>query len=233
VERYPKTEHGFEAMALQGYTSSYLIDTVLDLYHSGSRLYNSNEFNLAITQFCKIYQNYPKSDYAPKSLYSIGWISEKKLLIVDSALYYYSILIEKYPESEYAKDIKPSVDHLLAVRSGKLPVEPPKDTLKRNTEIDKIQKNKDLKLEDPAKGPQFKEKKPEKRTIEGQLNNWMNMTPEKVIENFKENTQIETGIDFKSNIPLDPAKLIEKEKTPDSTNTEKKELPENKLEEPK
>gem|GEM_PF-4721209 len=220
-------------MALQGYTSSYLIDTVLDLYHSGSRLYNSNEFNLAITQLCKIYQNYPKSDYAPKSLYSIGWIFEKKLLIVDSALYYYSILIEKYPESEYAKDIKPSVDHLLAVRSGKLPVEPPKDTLKRNTEIDKIQKNKDLKLEDPAKGPQFKEKKPEKRTIEGQLNNWMNMTPEKVIENFKENTQIETGIDFKSNIPLDPAKLIEKEKTPDSTNTEKKELPENKLEEPK
>lgn len=118
VDRYPRTVYGKEAGRMLGYTDKYLIDSVADIYQSGLSLRRNREFPIAIKQFLTVYNNYPLSNYSPKSLYATGWIFEKELKQLDSALYYYKIILEKYPASEYAKDVKPSVDYLLAVKSG-------------------------------------------------------------------------------------------------------------------
>jgi len=126
IDRFPLSEYGQDAIIKLRYTKDYIIDTVKELYASGSKLRQNKEYNFAIQQFIKVYNNYPESDLAPKALYAIGWIFEKDLHLFDSALFYYKVLINKYPNSVYAKDVKLSVTYLTALRSG----EPLPDSLK-------------------------------------------------------------------------------------------------------
>ncbi|NLO18750.1 MAG: tetratricopeptide repeat protein [Ignavibacteria bacterium] len=121
VEKYPKTEYGKNAIIKQGYTANYLIDDAEDLFKSGSSLLSNREYNFAITQFLRVFNEHPESIFAPRSLYSLGWLFENDLKNYDSSLFYYQLLIEKYPRSQYAKDVKLPVDYLLALQSG-LPI---------------------------------------------------------------------------------------------------------------
>lgn len=126
VERFPLTEYGRDAMSQLGYTDAFIIDTVAELYASGSQLRRHGDFNFAIRQFKKIYYNYPKSKLAPRALYAVGWTFERNLLLFDSAFYYYQLLLQDYPDSEYSKDIQLTVTYYLALLSG----EPLPDSLK-------------------------------------------------------------------------------------------------------
>lgn len=117
IENYPKTDYGKDAMDRMGYTKAFLIDTVAELYTSGYELKTFGDFEFALIQFKKIYKNYPESPYAPRSLYAIGWIYEKDLNVIDSAYYYYKLLIEKYPNSEYAEDVRKSIQYIIAYNS--------------------------------------------------------------------------------------------------------------------
>jgi hypothetical protein len=74
-------------------------------------------------------------------LYSIGWTFEKDIKVQDSALYYYQLLIDKYPKSEYARDVNVSVAYMLALRSG----QPIPDSLQRKAYVPR-------KKFDPVKG---------------------------------------------------------------------------------
>jgi len=133
VDKYPLTDFGKDAMQKQGYTEYFVIDSVADLYRSGNKLRQSKEYNFAVSQFQKIWYQYPASPYAPRSLYALGWVYEKNIQNIDSALYYYQKLIEKFPGTEYAKDVQISVTYLLLVRSGK----PIPDSLKQRQQIRK------------------------------------------------------------------------------------------------
>ncbi len=126
AENYSLTEYGSDAMLRMGYTKRFVIDSAAELYTSGKSLRFNGEHSFAIQQLLRVYHEFPKNDYAPKSLYLIGWIYERDLYMIDSALYYYQLLIKDYPNTLYAEDLGPSVDYLLTVRSGaELP-----DTLK-------------------------------------------------------------------------------------------------------
>ncbi|MEN8192113.1 MAG: tetratricopeptide repeat protein [Bacteroidota bacterium] len=69
-----------------------------------SNLEKENYFD-AIDQFFSIYEEFPQSQYAPKSLYTIGWIYENKLLDNGFAADYYDTLQTHYPKTEYAKSV--------------------------------------------------------------------------------------------------------------------------------
>ena len=233
AEKYPLTEHGKEALQKLGYTAKFVIDTVAELYVSGSKLRENKEFPFAIIQFLKIYNDYPKSKLAPKALYSVGWIFEKDLKLVDSALHYYRLLMEKYPYSEYAKDVNLSVVYLLALQSG----EPLPDSLKpRETKLipkppvlmlQQQNLNTDKSVETPA------QKKDS--TKKGGINLDFNPTdllndPGKLLKNAKETfTNPENLVpDIKTNIPLN---LLQQ--NPDSTNKKiENPVEENELKEP-
>lgn len=154
VDKYPDTDFGKEALQKQGYTEYFVIDTIADLYRSGNKLRESKEYTFAVTQFQKIWYQYPGSDFAPRSLYALGWVFEKNIKNIDSALFYYQKLIEKYPTSEYAKDVQLSVNYLLIVRSGK----PIPDSLKVRAQTKKPQAPV-IKLEQTAKVSPMDKKK--------------------------------------------------------------------------
>lgn len=118
VTHHPLTEYGKDAQKQLGYTQNFVIDTVADLYNSGYNLMKFSDYEFAKKQFSEVYTTYPKSKFAPRSLYTLGWMFEKKMQRFDSAYYYYSILKENYPGSLYAQDIDLPILYKKIVDSG-------------------------------------------------------------------------------------------------------------------
>lgn len=118
VERYPTTEFGREVLKELGYTSNFVVDTTKELLMSGLRLIKNKEYDFGISQLRNLYLNYPEHPFAPRALYVIGYLYERKLFNYDSAFYYYKLLLDKYPGSIYAQDINHAVAYYLAVKSG-------------------------------------------------------------------------------------------------------------------
>ncbi len=118
ANNYPLTDYGKDAIKRMGYTDAFVIDTAADLFNSGTNLMQNKEYNYSILQFSKLINEHPNNKLEPRTLYSIGWLYERKLFKYDSALYYYKILVDKYPNSEYAKDVRYSVDYLAVMNSG-------------------------------------------------------------------------------------------------------------------
>lgn len=115
---YGKTEYGREARQIMGFTEAVTIDTLAELYSSGVRFRKVSNYILAARQFNRIAEEYRDSPLAPKALYSLGWMFENNLMQTDSALHYYRLLVERYPQSEYAKDVRAGVEIGLAYKSG-------------------------------------------------------------------------------------------------------------------
>ena len=80
-------------------------DPVEDEYNVAEKIYYSSEYDEAIDKLFSIYKDNPKSIYASKSLYTIGYILENDLNLTDSAAVIYDILNKQYRTSEYAKSI--------------------------------------------------------------------------------------------------------------------------------
>jgi tetratricopeptide (TPR) repeat protein len=119
----PKTPYGREAQRLLGYVTEADIDTAAELYDSGIRLWRVGEYALAQKQLSTLVERFPGSPYAPRALYALGWFYEHPpLRNLDSAVLYYRQLVERYPSSEYAADVRLSVAYARARREG-IPVE--------------------------------------------------------------------------------------------------------------
>lgn len=120
VMEHPLSEYALEARVRLGYTDAAVIDSVAELFLSGTSFRSVGEYRLAIRQFARLADAYPESDLAAKALYTAGWIFERNLLDNDSAYAYYYRLVMEYPQSEYAMDIRPSVLYAQAIRRGEV-----------------------------------------------------------------------------------------------------------------
>lgn len=118
TEKYPKTEVAREAFSSLGFTQDAQIDDAAELYRSGNSFRKVKDYNYASRQYLAIVANHGTSDIAPKALYALGWMFERDVVNNDSALFYYEQLVEKYPRSVYAKEVRPSVEYALAKRNG-------------------------------------------------------------------------------------------------------------------
>jgi tetratricopeptide (TPR) repeat protein len=106
ANNYATTPFGRDAMRVLGFTDEFIVDTVQDLFNSGMKLKKFKDYTFAINQFYSVYERFPQHKLAPRSLYNIGWIYERELKNLDSAIKYYDLLIEKYPNSEYAEELR-------------------------------------------------------------------------------------------------------------------------------
>ncbi len=120
ADNYPNTEYGLDAMERLGYTKQFMINKPVEIFNSASKLRLNKEYDMSIRQYLKVVDQYPNHKLSPKSLYSVGWIWENDLRNADSALYYYNMLIAKYPNSVYAQDVVPGVSYLTSVKEGKV-----------------------------------------------------------------------------------------------------------------
>jgi cell division septation protein DedD len=81
-------------------------DPVEEEYAKAETIYYSKNYNKAIKSLFDIYEKHPKSIYASKSLYTIGYILENDLDKPDSAVSIYTLLQDNFRTSEYAKAIQ-------------------------------------------------------------------------------------------------------------------------------
>lgn len=102
ADNYATTPFGRDAMNILGFTEEFIVDTAQDLFNSGIKLKNFKDYPFAITQFYSVYERFPNNKLAPRALYNIGWLYEKEIKNLDSAIKYYDIILDKYPNSEYA-----------------------------------------------------------------------------------------------------------------------------------
>lgn len=118
AERWPKSEFAHEASTNLGFSADGGIDDVAELYRSGNSFRIVKDYGYASRQYMTIVEKFPENDYAPKALYAMGWMYERDRKMNDSALYYYGLLLERYPRSQYARDIHASVEYALAKING-------------------------------------------------------------------------------------------------------------------
>lgn len=113
-EKFPSTLYGREAQSALGYVEDVELDEATTLYRSANSFRMIKDFDFAVRQYLSIVTNHAESSLAPKALYALGWMYEKDIGNNDSALTYYGMLVERYPSSEYAKEIRPSYEFAVA-----------------------------------------------------------------------------------------------------------------------
>jgi TolA-binding protein len=92
------------AAASKVYQELFTSDTGLSTdpyarYQYAQALYKSGKTNDAINEFTSIQQNFPSSEYAEVSLYTIGWIYFQKKEYIQS-IAQYNVVISKYPKTK-------------------------------------------------------------------------------------------------------------------------------------
>lgn len=103
---YSLTDFGADARRRLGYTENAKIDPAEELYVSGKQFAIVGDNSRAISQYERVYQTYPTSSFAPLALYAVGLLYEGPLDNIDSAYGYYSKLVQAYPNSDQANDVK-------------------------------------------------------------------------------------------------------------------------------
>ncbi len=109
-DRYPNLQiANVAALKLKLPLRNLNFDPAEDKYIEAEQLVLNKEFKKAIGKMLQIPKEFPLSPFAPKSLYTGGYIWEKHLKQNDSAVVVYDSLIAKYPSSVYASKIHSSV----------------------------------------------------------------------------------------------------------------------------
>ncbi|MBK8549995.1 MAG: tetratricopeptide repeat protein [Ignavibacteria bacterium] len=163
ITAYPGTIYAVESRKILGLKTDNdsLVQNPVDaIFTKAFNLFNSNKFPEAITELHEIELRYPQDSMLAKSLYSIGWIYENKLVNKDSTLFYYKKLSEKFPESEYTMKVLPMLQYIAS-----LEVENKNDSSKVNPETgDSVKTEGKENPEGVTSESGIEEKKPEEKT---------------------------------------------------------------------
>jgi len=106
-------------------------DPAEELYTLAEKDMLADKDSQAIVQFLDIFRSYPKSSFAPKALYTSGWLMENRIRNMDSAAVLYDSIVKKYPSSPYASAVRGKLDVYQAEQKKVL------DSLKALAEMNK------------------------------------------------------------------------------------------------
>jgi TolA-binding protein len=114
AENYPVSPQGINARkTLKLPQLAKADDLALDLFQEAEYEYLENKnVRTALTLYKTVEKKFPTSEYAPKSVYAAAWIYDNVLNENDHAVNLYAELIQKYSETEYAKQAKKKLDNL-------------------------------------------------------------------------------------------------------------------------
>jgi len=210
ADNYALTEFGQDAMRKLGFTEEFIIDSVQDLFSSGMKNKNFGNYYFANKQFFKLYENYPNHELAPRALYNIGWLYENDLNNVDSALYYYDIILNEYPNSEYAEELRLPIAQLKNRRYGdEIP-----DSLTYKAKYTETKPKNAIKGLPTSKTNKNNLKLPE--SLNQNSNNNLNLDPNKSLEESQD--AISKPLEILKNIDVDdlnPMNLFNTEEEPE------------------
>ena len=109
-EYYSRLDHDFHESIyaeearrfLRKASSSMKTDTALEYYEKSEKQIDAKEYEKAIGTLRSIIQLFPKSPFAAKSEYAIGWIMENRLAQPENAREQYKRVIKNYEGTTYA-----------------------------------------------------------------------------------------------------------------------------------
>lgn len=108
ITRFPATDYAKNAQKQLGLpvTIKTRQDSAYDAFcKAEDLLYKNGDAKGAIQSFYNVYKKYPELDIAPKSLYTAAWLSDDLLEKNRTAKTLYEKICEKYPESDYCKNL--------------------------------------------------------------------------------------------------------------------------------
>lgn len=116
MEKYPDSPQGRAAKKRLGETSETQAangdqpsSERADFLKAEKILFEEKESSRAIEAYQEFITKYPLSPNVPKSMYAIGWIQENRLGDNRQAFETYRQLIEKFPDSDYSKDLRTKI----------------------------------------------------------------------------------------------------------------------------
>jgi tetratricopeptide (TPR) repeat protein len=134
----PNSVYANEARKMLGIPIIILENDAENSYKSAEVFIASNQTQKAIIELKNIIYNYNDSRIKAKSTYTLGWIYENLLFNKDSMLYYYNIIKNDYPSTEYYSNISSKLDYFKTLEINKISdstVIIPKDSLNKQENI--------------------------------------------------------------------------------------------------
>lgn len=120
ISMYPNTIYANEARKILGIKvqeDGFTVNPVDKIFNDALTLFNDNNYPESISKLKEVELRFPNDTLVAKSLYSIGWIYENKLVNKDSSLFYFKKLKEKFPSSEYTLKIDPMLEYIASVET--------------------------------------------------------------------------------------------------------------------
>jgi len=110
LDKYGESDYAHQVKRLRGLeVAGSQSDSAAVEYQEAESLLLSGKTDPAIKAFWQLAKVHPASPFAPKALYTVGWIFETMLVQNDTAASCYKELIKKYPTSLYAVEAQPKV----------------------------------------------------------------------------------------------------------------------------
>jgi len=103
IQRFPDSAQARDAKRKLGLPVGEGDEPAAELFRQAERsLFTHQNIPGALQQYRMVASTYPKSDYAPKALFVLGWIQEELIYDNGKARKVYEELVDRYPESPYA-----------------------------------------------------------------------------------------------------------------------------------
>jgi tetratricopeptide (TPR) repeat protein len=112
IEQFPESDQAQDARVKLGLSKKVTSDEMASrLFASAEKkLFDSSEIQYAMSDYQRIVDDYPETEYAPKAMYALGWINERMVGDVEGALEIYQGIINQYPNSEYTEALTKKLD---------------------------------------------------------------------------------------------------------------------------
>jgi tetratricopeptide (TPR) repeat protein len=104
-------------------------------------LFKEKNVHKAIREYQKIVNTYPGSEYAPKSLYAVGWIYEQIKNQNDKAYEIYQEIVDKYPNTDFSKKVQKKIKAVQRLAAEKSRKQDETNNVERTNQTDNITKS--------------------------------------------------------------------------------------------
>lgn len=132
ILKYPDSEQAAAAREKLEIDDGSSVEPAAELFKRAEySLFKQKNVNKALSEYERVMEIFPESDFAPKALYAMGWIHEKYTSNYSKAREFYGEFVETYPGSEFAALLRKKIEakEIIVEEAAQIEFEAPSDNL--------------------------------------------------------------------------------------------------------
>lgn len=106
LNEHPRSPYARLSALRLGLETEQEVDPAAEVYQAIETKIDTGDAASVVSVLRSLVENYPASPFAAKSLYALGWIYEHRLGRPDSALTFYTSVMEQYRDTRYAQAVR-------------------------------------------------------------------------------------------------------------------------------